>query len=433
MTSTLQPSPQESRTASRPAAAWLQRYRSVRRATERLCDPLSPEDCALQSMEDASPAKWHLAHTTWFFETFVLAPFAPHYRPLHPEYAYLFNSYYQSVGAQYPRPERGLVSRPSFEEVRAYRHRVDDALAELLDRGREPPRELLDLVTTGIHHEQQHQELLLTDVKHLFSRNPLSPAYRETQEPAAEPSESLRWLQFAAGDTQIGYAGDDFAFDCERPRHRRTLVDYELASRPATHGEYLEFVKAGGYEQPEWWLSDGFALVEREGWRAPLYWTERENAWHALTLSGLRPLRLDAPVCHLSFYEADAYARFRGARLPTEVEWEHAAAGRPVQGNFVESGGLHPAPVRSDSQGGPAGLFGDVWEWTGSAYGPYPGYRPPPGALGEYNGKFMANQMVLRGGSCASPSSHLRASYRNFFYPHQRWQFSGVRLARDAS
>jgi ergothioneine biosynthesis protein EgtB len=407
-------------------------YLEVRRASEDLCAPLSAEDCAMQSMADASPAKWHLAHTSWFFETFLLEQHVPSYRPFHPDYRVLFNSYYESVGAQYPRAARGLLSRPTLDEVLAYRRHVDRHVAQLLEKGPDLPRDVLEIIELGLHHEQQHQELLLTDVKHLFSLNPLHPAYRD---PAAAPpggAAALGWFGFEGGTTQIGHPGGGFAFDCESPRHPELLHDFELASRTVTSGEFLAFMQEGGYQRPEFWLSDGFAAVDRGGWRAPLYWEERDGEWLTQTLSGLRAVRADEPVCHVSLYEADAYARFAESRLPTEIEWEHAAAREPVVGNFVESGQLHPTSGPPTDGASLAGIFGDVWEWTRSAFAPYPGYRTLKGALGEYNGKFMANQLVLRGGSCATPRSHIRASYRNFFFPDQRWQFTGIRLARDA-
>ena len=403
-------------------------YREVRAASEALCAPLSPEDCAVQSMPDASPAKWHLAHTTWFFETLVLEGL-PGYAPFHPAFRVLFNSYYQSVGAQHPRPERGVLSRPSLDEVRAYRRHVDAGMLRALDAG--APASALDTTLLGLHHEQQHQELILTDLKHAFSRNPLRPAYRERAGGPAGPAPPLRWHAFAAGLREIGHAGPGFAFDNERPRHRVFVETFELASRPVTNGEYLAFVRDGGYARPELWLSDGFAAVAARGWKGPLYWEERDGEQWTFTLGGMAPLRGDEPVCHVSHYEADAYARWAGARLPTEAEWEVAAEGAAVDGGFVETGRLHPA--RSPAAGDrPAALFGDVWEWTSSAYGPYPGFRPLAGSLGEYNGKFMSNQLVLRGGSCATPRRHIRRSYRNFFPADARWQFSGIRLARDA-
>jgi ergothioneine biosynthesis protein EgtB len=402
-----------------------ERYEATRRATERLCEPLSPEDAAAQSMTDASPAKWHLAHTSWFFETFLLESELPDHRPFCPEYRVLFNSYYEGVGPQYPRPRRGLLTRPGLGEVLEYRAQVDSHMRRLLRSG--PREEVLDLVTLGLHHEQQHQELILTDVKHLLSCNPLRPAYRDrTLAPGSEP-EPLAWSPHAEGVCEVGHAGCGFAFDNEGPRHRVFLEAFELASRPVTNGEYLAFMSDGGYARPDLWISDGWAVVRERGWQAPLYWERRGDAWWIFTLAGLQEVRREEPVCHVSWYEADAFARWAGARLPTEEEWESAARGAPVEGNFVESDRLHPAPSQGPTP------FGDVWEWTRSAYGPYPGYARAAGAVGEYSGKFMANQLVLRGGSCATPRSHMRATYRDFFYPDARWQFSGLRLARSPS
>jgi len=402
-------------------------YREVRAASEALCAPLSAEDCALQSMPDASPAKWHLAHTSWFFETLVLESL-PGYAPFHPTFRVLFNSYYQTVGAQHPRPERGVLSRPSLDEVRSYRRHVDERMLRALDAG--APASAHDVTLLGVNHEEQHQELILTDLKHAFARNPLRPAYRERAPEPEGPVQPLRWHCFAAGLRKIGHSGSGFAFDNEKPRHRVFAEAFELASRPVTNGEYLDFVRDGGYARPELWLSDGFATVSARGWRAPLYWEERDGEPWIFTLAGMAPLRSDEPVCHVSHYEADAYARWAGARLPTEAEWELAAGDAAADGGFVESGRLHPAPSPA-ARDGPAALFGDVWEWTSSAYAPYPGFRPLTGSLGEYNGKFMSNQLVLRGGSCATPRRHVRRTYRNFFPPDARWQFSGIRLARD--
>jgi len=402
-------------------------YRDVRAATEALCAPLSPEDCAVQSMQDASPVKWHLAHTSWFFETLVLEGL-PGYAAFDPAFRVLFNSYYQSVGEQHPRPERGVLSRPSLDRVLAYRRHVDVAVLRLLDAG--APSTALDVVELGLHHEQQHQELVLTDLKHAFSRNPLRPAYRERAPEAPGRAQPARWIVFDAGLREIGHAGQGFSFDNERPRHRVFVEAFELASRPVTNAEYLDFVRDRGYARPELWLSDGYAACGSRGWRAPLYWEERDGAWSIFTLGGMAPLRPDEPVCHVSHYEADAFARWAGARLPTEAEWECAGEAAPLAGGFVESGRLHPAPSPACERA-PSSLFGDVWEWTASAYAPYPGFRPLGGSLGEYNGKFMSGQLVLRGGSCATPRGHIRPSYRNFFPPDARWQFSGIRLARD--
>jgi ergothioneine biosynthesis protein EgtB len=405
------------------------RFRTVRTATERLVESLSPEDCALQSMENASPAKWHLAHTSWYFETFVLESQVPGYRPYHPSFRVLFNSYYNSVGEQYARPQRGLLSRPSLEEVFAYREHVDHHVESVLAKGPDLDPAVHDVLELGIHHEQQHQELLITDVKHLFSFNPLGPAFRELPEPGTTEEAPLAWRRFEGGIHEIGHDGVDFAFDNEGPRHQVLTQPFELASRAVTNREYLEFIDDGGYEEPAHWLSDGWTTCRQQGWKAPAYWQTCDGERRVHTLAGFRALAPEEPVCHVSWYEADAYARWAGTRLPTEAEWEIAAAPRPVVGNFVEVGRLHPRAAAAGEA--IAQLFGDVWEWTGSAYAPYPGFRAPAGAIGEYNGKFMSNQLTLRGGSCVTPAGHVRASYRNFFYPDARWQFSGIRLARD--
>lgn len=410
-------------------------YSAVRAQSLALAAPLSDADATVQSMDDASPAKWHLAHTTWFFEEFVLGPNVPGYQSPDARYRYLFNSYYETIGARHPRPRRGMLTRPTLDEVRAYRAHVDAAMQRLLIGS--PSATVARLVTLGLHHEQQHQELLLTDVLHLFAQNPLCPAYAETHLPttcatAAQPG----WAQFQGGAVQIGKAdtGSDFMFDCEGPRHTVWLEPYALTTHPVTNREWIAFMQDGGYRQPTLWLSDGWAWVQREGIGAPLYWragTDEGDDWQQMSLHGLQPVDLDAPVTHISFYEADAYARWAGARLPTEAEWEHAAEGLPVQGNFVGTNALRALPDHGVAQAGSLRqMFGDVWEWTASPYGPYPGFQPAEGAVGEYNGKFMCSQMVLRGGSCVSPEGHLRATYRNFFYPHQRWQFTGLRLAR---
>jgi ergothioneine biosynthesis protein EgtB len=406
------------------------RYQQVRQATEKLCAPLSPEDCAVQSMPDCSPVKWHLAHTSWFFETFVLAGARRDYRPFHPQYRVLFNSYYQTVGAQYQRPQRALLTRPALTEVLDYRRYVDEQMTRLLARDALAPA-LLNVVELGLQHEQQHQELILTDVKHLFSFNPLRPAYQNPLPATAQPAAPLRWHRYAEGLREVGHDGEGFSFDNELPRHRVFVNAFELAARPATNGEYLAFINDGGYERPQLWLSDGWQTAQEQGWRAPLYWQKHDGQWFAHTLNGWLALDQDEPVCHLSYYEADAFARWAGARLPTEFEWELAAAQQPCTGNFVESGRLHPSAMLAENNDAPQQIFGDVWEWMRSAYAAYPGYQPAAGALGEYNGKFMCNQFGLRGGSCVSPQAHLRASYRNFFPPAARWQFSGVRLARD--
>jgi ergothioneine biosynthesis protein EgtB len=411
-------------------------YRAVRGLTERLCAPLGPEDYVVQSMPDASPVKWHLAHTTWFFETFLLAAFDPGHQPFHPHYGYLFNSYYNAVGDRLPRPRRGLLTRPAVEEVYRYRAHVDAHLGRLLrDADEARLRRLGPLVELGLNHEQQHQELLLTDLKHAFSCNPLRPAYRDPPAPpAAVPATSApaAWIDYPEGVREIGHAGERFAFDNEGPRHRVFLAAFRLAARPVTNGEYRAFVEDGGYQRPEPWLSDGWAARQAQQWEAPLYWERDGDGWVQFTLEGMRPLRDEEPVCHVSYYEADAFARWAGARLPTEAEWEVAAADAPVDGNLLDDERFRPVPApTAASASHPAQLYGDVWEWTASPYVAYPGYRPVAGALGEYNGKFMCNQLVLRGGSCVTPRSHLRPTYRNFFPPDARWQFSGLRLAKD--
>ncbi len=417
------------RTPNDPTSEALARYRAVRQATVALTRSLTPEDMTAQSMADASPTKWHLAHVSWFFETFLLSPHLPGYRVFDPKFGYLFNSYYEAVGARQPRPERGLLTRPSADDVLAYRAHVDAGMEKLLASGAGDLASLLDL---GLAHEEQHQELILMDILHLFAASPLTPAYAppRPQPPGPQPG-PLRWIAFEAGLVEIGHDGSSFAFDNETPRHKVWLPPYRLADRLVTNGEWLAFMADGGYARPELWLSEGWALVQAEGWRAPGYWQEHDGAWLAMGLHGLKPLDLAAPVAHVSFYEAEAYANWAGARLPTEAEWEHAAAGVPVVGNFLGSGRLAaaaPPPAEGLRQ-----LYGDLWEWTRSAYGPHPGFKPAPGAVGEYNGKFMAGQFVLRGGACVTPSGHVRASYRNFFYPHQRWMFSGVRLAMDGA
>ena len=413
-----------------PLSLSLDAYRHVRSQSQALASSLSDADATVQSMEDASPAKWHLAHTTWFFETFVLVPSAQDYAVFHPAYNFLFNSYYEAVGERHARPQRGMLTRPTLDEICAYRAHVDAAMARLFDGGLDD--DLRPLIELGLHHEQQHQELLLTDILHMFAQNPLRPAFRAPQ-PLAVPSHrsaALDWFSYEGGVVEIGAGGDGFAFDCEGPRHSVFLRPFELASRAVTNGEWLSFMKAGGYDEPSYWLSDGLAVARARGWCAPLYWFEKDGAWWSMTLRGPQPVDLEAPVAHVSFYEADAFARYAGARLPSEAEWEVAARDQPVEGNFSVHGYLRPRPQNSGTDA-PCGLYGDVWEWTHSAYSAYPGFAPAEGAVGEYNGKFMSGQMVLRGGSCATPAGHMRPSYRNFFHPDKRWQFSGLRLARD--
>lgn len=406
------------------------RYQAVRAATNWLCEGLQAEDMVPQSMTDASPVKWHLAHTTWFFETLVLEKAVSGYKPINPAYRVMFNSYYNSVGQQYKRPNRGLVTRPGVAEVMEYRQQVDERMLDLLSSASLEPA-ISAVLETGLQHEQQHQELMLTDLKHLFSFNPLHPVYRPAVVAEAS-SVPQTWQSFAADCYQMGHQhGEGFAFDNETPRHTVYLHDFEIASRPVSNAEYLEFMSDGGYQRPEFWLSDAWALLQQQQWQAPLYWqwSDEGRQWYTYTLSGLRPVVDAEPVVHLSYYEADAFARWSGARLPTEYEWELAAATNKVQGNFVENMHFHPIPAASKA--GLQQMFGDVWEWTQSPYAAYPGFKPAAGELAEYNGKFMCNQLVLRGGSCATSASHIRSTYRNFFFPQARWQFSGCRLARD--
>ncbi len=417
-----------------PAADLAERYPAVRAATRALTDPLEREDYCLQSMPDASPAKWHLAHTTWFFEAFVLARTVPGYTPFHPRFGFLFNSYYETVGRMHPRPRRGLLTRPGVDEVQRYRDQIDNNMITLLRRGGLSPA-LSAVIEVGLHHEQQHQELILTDIKHGLSCNPLRPAYRSLPATPPGPAPGVpEWLEHAGGLQEIGHRGERFGFDNEFPRHRVYLHPFALGRRLVTCGEYLAFMADGGYRRSELWLSAGWAVVQQERWEAPLYWErdpEDDEGWRQFTLGGMRPLDPAEPVAHLSLYEADAFARWSGARLPSEAEWEVVCAAAPVAGNFVERDALHPRPLAEVAGHGVLQAFGDVWEWTRSAYAPYPGFRPLDGSLAEYNGKFMCNQMVLRGGSCATPASHARATYRNFFPPEARWQFTGVRLAKD--
>ena len=413
------------------------RYDAVRAQTEALCAPLEVEDYVVSSMPDVSPTKWHLAHTSWFFETFVLGPHAPEYRPRNPRYAYLFNSYYVQAGERHCRAKRGLVTRPTVAEVYAYRAYVDEAMRALIERvdddASHPAAAVIEL---GLHHEQQHQELLVTDIKHVFWTNPLRPTYRERSRELPVTPAPLRWHEVDAGIRWIGHAGDGFAFDNEGPRHRVFLDAFRLASRLVTNGEYLDFISDGGYRRPELWLSAGLATVQDRKWDAPLYWErDADDEWTEFTLAGTRPLRgaaLDEPVCHVSYYEADAFARWSGHRLPTEFEWETAAAGAPIDGRFVEAERFGPMPARGEPKPHPDQLYGDVWQWTQSSYVGYPNFRAPAGAIGEYNGKWMADQWVLRGASCATPRSHARLTYRNFFPSDARWQFMGIRLAERA-
>jgi ergothioneine biosynthesis protein EgtB len=418
--------------AARSETSLAQRFAAVRETTRALAAPLSAEDCAIQSMPDASPTKWHLAHTTWFFETFILGRHDPVREPFDPAFRVLFNSYYNAVGDRHPRPQRGLLSRPSLVTVLAFRKRIEREIADLLDANA-LDTEALDLVELGIQHEQQHQELILTDLKHMLSCNPLRPAYQKNWPLTQVLSRERRWIGFGEGARRIGHAGDGFSFDNERPEHTVWIHPFEIASHPVTHGDFLAFIEDGGYRRPELWLSAGWDAVTTKGWQAPMYCEKIDGEWHTFTLHGMAPVERNTPVCHVSFFEAEAYARWADARLPTEAEWEVAASNARLEGNFLESGALHPLALReAPAEGELAQAFGDVWEWTRSDYSPYPGFRTAPGAVGEYNGKFMCNQYVLRGGSCVTPASHIRASYRNFFPAEARWQFSGLRLARDA-
>ena len=415
----------------RTGAETLAYYARIRAFTERLCETLQTEDFVVQSTEDVSPTKWHLAHTTWFFETFVLKPHQGAYREHDPLYAYLFNSYYVQAGARHCRAKRGYISRPTVSQVFDYRRHVDDAVADVLESADEELLErLAPLVEIGLHHEQQHQELMLTDIKHVFSVNPLRPAYRAADDSLSPSAPAREWVAFPGGVNWIGHAGPGFAYDNEGPRHRAFLEPFALSNRLVTNSEFLEFMEDGGYQRAELWLSLGWRAVEERGWTEPFYWERSDGGWRLFTLSGMLPLALGEPVTHLSYFEADAYARWAGARLPTEAEWEVAAAALPQDGNFVEKGALHPrgAAAKPDAL---QQMFGDVWEWTQSPYTPYPGFAPAAGALGEYNGKFMCNQFVLRGGSCATSETHIRATYRNFFPPEVTWQFTGLRLATD--
>jgi ergothioneine biosynthesis protein EgtB len=406
-------------------------YRSVRETSRDLGRRLSDADATPQSMPDASPAKWHLAHTTWFFETMVLASFLPNYRCFDPSFNFLFNSYYNSIGERQPRPKRGLITRPSLEEIYAYREHVDAGVARLLES--RPARAARELIELGCHHEQQHQELLLTDILHLFAQSPLRPAYKSAEPLAVEPngSDTFEFEDFSGGVIELGHDGEGFAFDCEGPRHKALVEPFRLADRLVTNKEWKEFIADGGYRNPLLWLSEGWAKRQAEGWTAPLYWEDRsEGEYWTMTLRGAQPVDPAAPVCHVSYFEADAFATWAGRRLPTEFEWEQAASNLPLTGNLLESERLRPRPAPL-ATGQLRQIYGDVWEWTRSAFAPYPRFRPVEGAVGEYNGKFMCGQFVLRGGSCVTPPGHVRPTYRNFFPPDARWQFSGLRLAED--
>lgn len=411
----------------------LNSCKKVRSFSHKLAKPLSKEDFVVQSMPDVSPTKWHLAHTSWFFEAFVLSKAINKYRSLHPQYNFLFNSYYVQVGERHSRPKRGLISRPTVDEVFEYREYVDKNMLRFIKNSDEKKfKKFAEIIEIGIHHEQQHQELIVTDIKHVLSENPLFPVYKKSKEIKNSKNNSrLNWVDFEGGIYTIGNEGDKFGYDNEFPVHKKYIEPFSLASRLVTNGEYMEFINNGGYSKPELWLSDGWNTVSSNNWEAPLYWIIKGNNWNQFTLGGLKKIEMNQPVCHLSFYEAEAFSRWAGCRLPSEFEWEIASQNQKIEGNFVDSGNFHPTAIKSIN-GKLSQMYGDVWEWTRSPYSPYPGYNPPPGALGEYNGKFMCNQMVLRGGSCATSKSHIRNSYRNFFPPDSRWQFMGLRLAKDA-
>lgn len=405
-----------------------QQYRRVRDVSEQICKPLETEDYQIQAIVETSPPKWHLAHTTWFYETFLLKPRIQGYQPFHPRFEVLFNSYYETVGAFHPRPKRGLLARPTVAEIYAYRRAVDEAMEaifELLER--QPGDELASFIELGLNHEQQHQELLCMDIKYNFSVNPLRPAYRGELAPVSNhEARAVQWIDHGAGRYEIGHDGSGFAYDNESPRHPVQVPAFRLADRLVTNAEYLEFIADDGYGRPDLWLADGWYRINQDGWRHPLYWERDDEGWLQMTLGGPRPLAPAEPVCHVSYYEADAFARWAGKRLPSEAELEVATAQRPIEGNLFDSDHLHPLPAGDDGQ-----WYGDLWEWTATAYHPYPGFKPLAGAAGEYNGKFMCNQMVMRGGACVTSRNHMRPTYRNFFYPHDRWQFGGIRLAED--
>ncbi len=424
-------SPNPSTPTSEQAGRMAERFRAVRRRTEALCETLETEDFVVQTVEHVSPTKWHLAHTSWFFETFILKEHAPGYEPIDERYAYLFNSYYVQAGERHCRDRRGYISRPTVRQVFDFRRHVDAHVLRLWDAADEALRRALaPLLEIGLHHEQQHQELMLTDIKHVLGVNPLRPAFREQAEAPRREIPELQWIGFDEGLFEIGFDGAGFCYDNELPRHRTYLRGFQLANRLVTNGEFMAFMADGGYERTPLWLSEGWAWVEENGWTEPFYWEKKEGQWHVFTLGGMREVDPEAPACHISYFEADAFARWADARLPTEAEWEVAARALPVEGNFVDEETFHPA--RAPQREGLVQMYGDVWEWTRSPYAPYPGYAPLPGAIGEYNGKFMSSQFVLRGGSCATSQAHVRPTYRNFFHPDACWQFTGFRLARDA-
>jgi ergothioneine biosynthesis protein EgtB len=409
----------------------LEKYKQVRRLTEKLCEPLEIEDYVIQSMPDVSPTKWHLAHTSWFFEAFLLKKVNPNYKPLNELYNYLFNSYYVQIGERYLRQERGMLSRPTVKEVYEFRKFIDEQMFSFFENSDEKTfNEVAVIIEIGLNHEQQHQELMLTDVKHVLSQNPLNPVYSNKSIDDRINVKPINWVSFEEGIVEIGHNGEGFFYDNEMPRHKVFLQSFDIADRLVTNGEYINFIEDDGYSKTELWLSDGASTVERENWKAPLYWEKINGEWWNFTLNGFRKVNASEPVCHVSLYEADAFARWADARLATESEWEHANSEIEIEGNFVDDENFHPISLKGENQKIKQ-MFGDVWEWTRSDYSPYPGYKIPPGAIGEYNGKFMSGQNVLRGGSCATSKNHIRNTYRNFFYPHSRWQFSGIRLAKD--
>jgi ergothioneine biosynthesis protein EgtB len=423
--------PQRAKAAIIDRKELIQRYIAVRSFTHELCKPLLTEDYVVQTMPDVSPAKWHLAHVTWFFETFVLKEGKKDYKELNPIYNFIFNSYYVQVGPRHTRAHRGYLTRPTVKDVYDFRGYIDTEMMNFLNNCDENTlQKLAPVIEIGLNHEQQHQELFVTDIKHVFSVNPLHPVYSEKEFPVVNKTPELKWIKFQEGLYEIGHGIESFCYDNETPKHREFLSGFELGSRLVTNKEYLQFIEDGGYRDTTLWLSDGWTTAEREHWEAPMYWEMKDGQWWNFKLTGLQKVNLSEPVCHISYYEADAYARWAGLRLPTETEWEVAASQIPLKGNFVEEKNFHPIALKDDSEGLQQ-MYGDVWEWTQSAYSAYPGYKTLPGALGEYNGKFMSGQMVLRGGSCATSVTHIRKTYRNFFYPGSRWQFMGIRLAKD--
>ena len=420
----------DDQTASAGRESLLSVYQQIRKESEAICAPLQTEDYGIQTMPDVSPSKWHLAHTSWFFETFLLVPHLKNYRCFDTAFDHLFNSYYLTHGTPYARPARGLLSRPTVAEIYQYRAAIDEAMYVLLDKTDDAHwAGIENLVILGLNHEQQHQELILTDIKHVFAQNPLRPRYSELPSSPTPAAGKMSWIPVTDGIHEIGHHGSGFRFDNELPRHRVLLQASALASRPVANAEFIAFIEDGGYSEPGLWLSDGWATVQTDNWNAPLYWEQRDKEWWYMTLGGMRPVDPGAPLCHVSQYEAAAFANWSGHRLPTEFEWEASVSGLPVGGNFRNNGYLQP--VAGSDSSTLQQCYGDVWEWTASAYSPYPGYRVPEGTVGEYNGKFMSSQIVLRGGSCVTAADHIRSSYRNFFYPKDRWQFSGIRLAKD--